>query len=505
MRKKLTLVFMSLLLFCSCNNSNNKTKTDTESENIIEVTSTNNEQSIVNENISQSEKLDVLFIGNSLTYEGEIPEVFTEMVVQNNFDVNVIDRTKAGYKLSQHYNEISLSKDDYIDDVDIIIFQEYGSGDPLGLETARYLKDLMSLFNPQCRFFFMMTEAETGWLDTYKEFKNIENLNFILTGLINDKLLKSGFTFEQLHKPNDYHPNYFYGYLSALAIFSTVSEIPCADIKYTLNDKIRECVTGETESEIEENIAFAKRVVGEIIAVDGIEYLTDEMPAEQSIEAVTDYVKRKTMERADIFFTSEVNVNAVYEISNGVYTAISSFRVYEFFPDIDTKRNSNINYRYFQFLYFIDFNKNTVITRLDEYINYNEDYNDLLDENFKNRYIYQTVVIYWDKYFLYLNFDDVKEDYKEVEVLSINYTEDFIKASQDYNDKKITGEELNEIFIGLTDSQIVPIADDTSLFFEIINNNSVIYSVNFIDEAGNKTSVLTNMNYHGIMDNGAIS
>ena len=211
-------------------------------------------------------KINIFFIGNSLTFVGKIPQKFEALAKLTNKPVNVLEKTNGGYNLWQHYEDLtSGSYNDYIKKANIVILQEYGK---YGLDTANYVKKIQKLFKPSTKFYFLLTEFDIpGRLD---ELKDIKNLTYIPSGYAHNLLLRDGFKYEQLHVANDYHPNSLYGYIGALTVYSKIFNTSCIGLSYDFLDQ--SLIPGDTKAEKDNAIKKIQEKVMEAVNAKQSDY-----------------------------------------------------------------------------------------------------------------------------------------------------------------------------------------------------------------------------------------
>lgn len=212
-----------------------------------------------------TDNFNILFIGNSLTFTGGIPEKFKALIEQEGKNVNIQKKVDSGYTLYQHYGE--LNQDDYdeiIEKADVVCIQEYGG---YGLSTAKALKCIMMLFDLDTRFYFLLTEFDIP--NRVGELKEVKNITYIPSGIAHNNLLDEGFNYDDLHIQNDYHPNSLYGYVAALTVYSTIFDIDCRGFS---SDSIEKntyyFLPGETDEEKEESVNVIQKCIMDALEFD---------------------------------------------------------------------------------------------------------------------------------------------------------------------------------------------------------------------------------------------
>jgi hypothetical protein len=239
----LLLAFFFIITLSSCKLGFNN--------NLSAITTSSESKSSNQNSISNSKIVNVLFIGNSLTFVGQIPQKFESLLKLTNKSVNMFEKTNGGYKLSQHLTDLkSGSYNDIIEKADTVILQEYGS---YGLDTANSIIQIQKLFKSNTRFYYLLTEFDIPQRLT--ELKDIKNITYIPSGYSHNLLLKGVFTYDQLHAINDYHPNSLYGYIAALTVYSKLFNTSCIGLSYDfLDENTIALIPGDTKAEKDKTI-----------------------------------------------------------------------------------------------------------------------------------------------------------------------------------------------------------------------------------------------------------
>jgi len=173
----------------------------------------------------------ILFIGNSLTYSGDVPTKFSELAQQTGKQIGVLQILNGGYHLYQHLDGLqSGDYDEIINKADIVILQEYGQH---SIDVAT-VEEIQKLFDNDTKFYYQLTD----WSGRYEflDLDAIPNIKYIPSPDAMFLLLENGFTYEQFHKYNDYHPNDLYGYLIACATYAKVFNATCVDLPFNFLD-----------------------------------------------------------------------------------------------------------------------------------------------------------------------------------------------------------------------------------------------------------------------------
>lgn len=216
--------------------------------------------------LDTEKRLNIVFIGNSLTKVGEIPKQFSEIAQLCNVTVNVNTIVHNGYHLYEHIDELKENVEElrYLKEADVVVFQEYGAYTET---TVNDLQILMGMASKEAYFLYMLTEFDTDpALQREKQLSTIEGLTMIPTGYVHDTLLKGLYQYEYLHQVNDYHPNFLYGYISALTIYATLFDETLMNITYDLVPiEVKVFLKSKTKSEQEQKEEF--RLIKETICL----------------------------------------------------------------------------------------------------------------------------------------------------------------------------------------------------------------------------------------------
>lgn len=217
---------------------------------------------------TQSKKeINVLFIGNSLTYFHEMPQTLQSMVNEAHLNINIHQSTFPGMQLDGHLNHIIVSKsengisvrnkekDEFTNTEikikeqkwDIVIMQTGGATvlDNRKIvinETISEIKNLVN--NPNCKFVLFKT-----WISLEDYFKQdtvntIALLNNAYTELaIQNNVIQSnnGNKFYEITTTypsitlyeDNYHPNENGSFLNACIFYEILTNSKASDLKYT--------------------------------------------------------------------------------------------------------------------------------------------------------------------------------------------------------------------------------------------------------------------------------
>lgn len=212
------------------------------------------------------DNINVLFIGNSLTYVGKIQEKFASLAKSANKTVKVTEKMGGSYKLFQHLADLKSGKyNDLINNADTVILQEYGGYE---IDTANSVIEIQKLFKPDTKFYFLLTEFDIPKRLT--ELEGVQNITYIPSGYAHNILAKYVFDYKQLHSTTDYHPNDLYGYAAALTVYSVIFKTDCTGLPYDCVDA--SLIPGNTESEKKQSISKIQQKVMQAVKAKPEDY-----------------------------------------------------------------------------------------------------------------------------------------------------------------------------------------------------------------------------------------
>jgi hypothetical protein len=224
------------------------------------------------------DKIQVLFIGNSLTYDGGMPGSFSSLAQLNGKQVQVLLKTHGGYKLMQHYidlyNNTNGEYSDILARADVVVLQGYGD---VQME-AEAITNIQELFSSETKFCYLFTEYNyianpNSYSPTdFKNLTGVQNMIFIPSGyayrlLINDKV-NNGFEYNRLIRSDGVHPTSLYGYIAACAVYKTILEDSCEGLSYDfLDDDAKALIPGTGTEEKTASILIAQQAVMQAIGL----------------------------------------------------------------------------------------------------------------------------------------------------------------------------------------------------------------------------------------------
>lgn len=212
--------------------------------------------------------INIVLVGNSLTYAGGIPMFLSHISTYSHINVNIIDLSKSGYSLRDHINIMNSGDYDLaFQKAQIVIFQEYGS---TRLKTAANLKILMNRVNSKAKIYFLLTEFDIS-CDRESELSGMSGFTYIPSGYVLNNLLSKGYQYEQFHLAVDLHPNTLYGYIAALTIYSVLFQKPIDDIPYSdISESGQKNIYNPANQSKDDVIKEIKQVVKDTVTDIGI-------------------------------------------------------------------------------------------------------------------------------------------------------------------------------------------------------------------------------------------
>jgi len=204
----------------------------------------------------------ILFIGNSLTFSGDVPAKFSDLAKQTGKQIGILEKLEGGYRLYEHYADLkSGDYDEMIKKADIVILQEYGQH---AIDTVT-VANIQKLFDADTKFYYQLTDWNGSY--EYLDFDATPNVKYIPSPDAMYLLLENGFTYEQFHKhSNDYHPNDLYGYLIACATYARVFNTTCVGLPFNFLDlEMQQLIPGSSYNEKSVSIQKIQQAVMDVI------------------------------------------------------------------------------------------------------------------------------------------------------------------------------------------------------------------------------------------------
>ncbi|MFA9379480.1 MAG: hypothetical protein ACERKO_00325 [Acetanaerobacterium sp.] len=201
---------------------------------------------------NKNSEVTVLFVGNSLTGSGRLPEHLSSIAQKQYRTIHLHQKINEGYHLAQHAQELSGERYAAIrEQAEVVILQEYGGA--FCAETLPLIAQIRALFRPDVQICSLITE-----LDYPKELLALDNHRYLYGGYAHHLMVDGGIlTYEQLHLEGDTQPNELYGYLVACVIFGTLFLADCENLDDEFLDPA--VIPGESERQKRETMRRIKR------------------------------------------------------------------------------------------------------------------------------------------------------------------------------------------------------------------------------------------------------
>lgn len=179
----------------------------------------------------EQEEIQVCFIGNSLIDYGSQSNYLKDMALCYGRNIRVDKLTWGGAYLSDYVEGTYMTKKEVkerLAKADIVVFQDYGGW--VGKSTVGAIKKLKKWCKKDAQFYYYMYEDDQYDMtkDDYMKLKKM-NLSLIPKGQLIAELYDMNYTYQELHLENDFHPNNFNGYVSALVMHGVLFHEKCMD------------------------------------------------------------------------------------------------------------------------------------------------------------------------------------------------------------------------------------------------------------------------------------
>ena len=187
---------------------------------------------------SQSEPLQILFVGNSHTYANDLPIIFKNIADLNGDTVNTVQSAVGGSRLADHTYRYTTNSLIQSQKWDYVVLQESGNWGSMAydiavtafLPYAYILNEQIKTNNPNTKVVLYMTQGY-NWGD-YENMQLRVKINYLNAGnLINSNIAPCGLVWQELMKSIDisefyggdnYHPSFLGSYISAMTIYTTI-------------------------------------------------------------------------------------------------------------------------------------------------------------------------------------------------------------------------------------------------------------------------------------------
>lgn len=178
----------------------------------------------------------VTVIGNSLMRVGNQTKYLQEIGGLYGTKITINYHLIDGATLHQHLTDVMEDKNETrkaLKTADIVIFQEYGTRYATTYEDISSMRKYMP---SSARTYYYMTEFDN---QIYQFTKNTPDdliaklkksgVNIIKAEALIQSLLNMNYRYEQLHLPNDYHPNIANGYTCSILMYCQIFDKKCTD------------------------------------------------------------------------------------------------------------------------------------------------------------------------------------------------------------------------------------------------------------------------------------
>jgi hypothetical protein len=193
------------------------------------------------------EPLKVLFIGNSLTYTNEMPQIFQGLATSQNRRVRVAMQALGDYTLEKHWKDGKAAEMITGGNWDVVVLQEHGTGP---IENLNSMKEYAAKFNElikkqNARTVLFMTWPPQNKMSTqrriaiaYEDLAKELGATVAPVGLAWQKAL-GGNKPVALHAADKKHPTEAGSYLTACVFYSLLVDSKRADMpgRLVFNDK----------------------------------------------------------------------------------------------------------------------------------------------------------------------------------------------------------------------------------------------------------------------------
>ena len=209
--------------------------------------------------------LNVMFIGNSLTFSGTSQGYFNKLCKSAGMYVKVLEDLIGGSNLINHLD--NYKKGMYAEErqrADIVIMQEFG-GTPGGVFTKDAVNGIKKYFRKDAKFYFLPVDLHASTTESFAaslELKGVDNVVNFKTSYLSYYLYKN-FDFEDFHVQGDFHPNDLYGYTCGSLIYCTLfntDAMKLPDIGFNTA-----LIPGETKAEKDKNMLLIKQAINSSI------------------------------------------------------------------------------------------------------------------------------------------------------------------------------------------------------------------------------------------------
>jgi len=223
---RLLIIFIIFSVFTSCSDMENKTEPD-----YYQITPLTNEP-------LPEQGLNILFIGNSLTYSNGLPGILERMLILADIEIGKIEsQTLGGYGLPDHWDRTETRARLDVSGWDIVVLQQ----GPSATEGRPYLLEYVPLFDTEIKqsggktALYMVWPAKSRFFDFPGVSDSYESAAKLVDGLlypVGEAWLAAWRRNPSisLYGSDNFHPSLLGTYLAALTMFEQISGMELNDL-----------------------------------------------------------------------------------------------------------------------------------------------------------------------------------------------------------------------------------------------------------------------------------
>jgi hypothetical protein len=216
---------------------------------------------------SPDKKAHILFLGSSLTSNGNIPQVLSFFLKQLNLPVTISQFTPGGNSLYNIFTTLQYpSQSEITKNKDIVILQGYKTFD---FYSTLKLKEL---FDADTEFYYLMSEYDVNdlFISQITDYANDGGkMKYIPSGYAYKSFIdETEFTYQQLILADLIHPTTLYGYLAACTAYSRIFGVTCVGLPYSFLDKETQAqIPGNNKIEKDAKIHVAQETIMDVMKI----------------------------------------------------------------------------------------------------------------------------------------------------------------------------------------------------------------------------------------------
>lgn len=192
---------------------------------------------------------DILFVGNSLSYSNDMPQMLEKLAKDNGFELKASCICKPNYGLEDHLNEDLVETELKRHDYQFLIFQQGPSSQAYGRQTLFDMGQklvTMALENKAAPAYLMVWPSKAyyqtfdGVVKNHTEAAQANHALLIPVGAIWQRLNKEHPAYK-LYGPDGFHPSNLGSFLEALIILKSlhpdleITNINTSGVEYLFN------------------------------------------------------------------------------------------------------------------------------------------------------------------------------------------------------------------------------------------------------------------------------